>query len=171
MPWHHPAMPLRVNVRLLKTQGTRFVGELTPEEATGDFRDELVRVAAPVRYDVEVERQASELRVQGRIEADLECGCSRCLKLFPVMVRVEDLAALVPLTGDEAPVMDGDIADLTPILREDTLLALPTNPLCSPDCRGLAAQATSRDSRLPERPGPDQPAGGSPWDALDQLKL
>jgi uncharacterized protein len=164
-------MPLRVNVRLLKTQGTRFVGELAPEEATGEFHDELVRLAGPVRYDVEVERQADELRLQGRLEFLLECGCSRCLKLFPMEVRVEDLAALVPLSGDEAPALDGDIADLTPFLREDTLLALPTNPLCSPDCRGLAAQASSRDSRLPERPGSEQVPKGSPWGALDQLKL
>ena len=164
-------MPLRVNVRLLKAEGTRFVGELPPEELAGDFQDELVRLAGPVRYDVEVERQANELRLQGSLAMGLECGCSRCLKPFPLEVRVDDLAALVPLSGEGAPPMDGDIADLTPFLREDTLLALPTNPLCSPDCRGLAAQATSRDSRLPDRPSPGETPGRSPWDALDQLKL
>ena len=162
---------MRVNVRLLKTEGTRFVGELPAEEFSADIRDELVRLAGPVRYDVEVERQADELRLQGSLAFTLECGCSRCLRTFPMEVRVDDMAALVPLSGEEAPEMDGDIADLTPFLREDTLLALPTNPLCSPDCRGLAAEATSRDLRLEARPSPGQTPGGSPWDALDRLKL
>ena len=164
-------MPLKVNVRLLKTEGTRFAGELATEEFSEDIRDELVRLDGPVRYEVDVERQADELRVQGKLGFTLECGCSRCLKTFPMQVCVEDMAALVPLTGDEAPPMDGDIADLTPILREDTLLALPTNPLCSSDCRGLAAQATSRDSRLPDDSGPATRPGRSPWDALDRLEL
>jgi uncharacterized protein len=164
-------MPFRVNVRLLKTEGSRFVGDLPAEEVAGDLHDELVKLAGPVHYEVEVERQGDELRMLGRLGFTLECGCSRCLKAFPMEVRVDDVAALVPLKGEEAPEMDGDIADLTPFLREDTLLALPTNPLCSPDCRGLAAQATTRDLRVGERPGPGEKPGRSPWDTLDRLKL
>jgi uncharacterized protein len=37
----------------------------------------------------------------------------------------------------EYSVYDGEEIDLTPFIREQMLLALPTRPLCSDDCRGL----------------------------------
>jgi uncharacterized protein len=107
------------------------------------------------------------LTVVGRLEADLECDCGRCLKTFRETLLVPDFALLLPLEGEDAIKLDGDFADLTPYLREDTLLALPTNPLCKPECRGLARKASARDSRLEASKG----EGPSPWAALDQLEL
>lgn len=164
-------MPLRVNTRLLKEAATRLTGELPVAEAAEGHQDELVRFLGPVRYDLEVDRQGQELRVLGRLEADLECDCSRCLKTFRQPLIVADLALLLPMEGEEAVSMDGDFADLTPYLREDTLLALPTNPLCTLDCRGLAAKASARDSRLEKEAGSGQGPGRNPWEALDKLKL
>ncbi|NBT99252.1 MAG: LLM class flavin-dependent oxidoreductase [Betaproteobacteria bacterium] len=46
-------------------------------------------------------------------------------------------------------------------------LALPANPLCRPDCRGLSQTASARDSHLEGSPSD----GPSPWAALDKLKL
>jgi DUF177 domain-containing protein len=43
-------------------------------------------------------------------------------------LKVEDL---------EFSYYDGEEVDLTPLIREQTLLALPTRPLCREDCRGL----------------------------------
>ena len=115
--------------------------------------------------------EASGWRIAKAKAALSECDCSRCLKTFRQVLEITDFNALVPLTGEESVPVEGDFANLTPRLREDSLLALPTAPLCKPDCRGLAAKAPARDSRVrdPSTPGPS--AVKSPWDALEQLKL
>lgn len=159
-------MLLKVNVRLLEDGPEHLEGEMPAEAFLDGFQDDLVRVTSPVHYDLTVDRQGTELLVQGKVWADLECGCARCLKLFPAKLAVDDLALLVPLEGEEAAERDGDFADLTPPVRTDTFLALPTKPLCTPECRGLPQKATARDSRLG-----DQASADSPWEALDRLKL
>ena len=77
------------------------------------------------------------------------------------------MEAIVPLEGEEVPPRDGDFVDLTPLLREDTFLGLPTKPLCKPECRGLARKASARDLCLGTPPGD----GAMPWSELDKLKL
>jgi uncharacterized protein len=79
------------------------------------------------------------------------------------------LALLEVAEGEEADELlpvDGDFADLTPVVREDILLALPTNPLCSPDCRGLPPKGEAREPHVREQAGPN-----TAWSALDKLKL
>lgn len=164
-------MPLKVNIRLLQEESAHLEGTLPAEEAAEGHSDELVRFVSPLRYELEVTLQPTELTVVGRLEADLECDCGRCLKTFRETLLVPDFAALLPLEGEEAIKLDGDFADLTPHLREDTFLVLPTNPLCTPDCRGLAPKASARDSRLEKETGSGQGPGRNPWDALDKLKL
>ena len=159
-------MLLKVNVRLLEKGPMRLEGELDPVPFLEGFEDELVRFVSPIHHDLTVERQGTNLLLQGRIWAELECGCSRCLKTFPVRLEIGDFTALVPLEGEEAAQRDGDFADLTPPVRADTFLALPTKPLCTPECRGLPQVATARDSRLGVKPN-----GASPWGPLDRLKL
>jgi len=164
-------MPLKVNMRLLQRESARLEGVLPVEEVAAELQDELVRFVGPLRYALDVTLQGAELRVMGRLEADLECDCSRCLKTFRQAVLIPEFVALLPLEGDEAIKPDGDFADLTPYLREDTFLALPTNPLCTPDCRGLDAKAAARDSLLEKEPETGPGPARNPWDALDKLKL
>lgn len=161
-------MPVTVNVRLLEKEETLALeGELPVAEFGGDLRDDLMRFDQPLRYSLEVQHQPESLLLTGSLETSLACECARCLTAFRMPVRVESLAALVELQGEEAVTRDGDFADLTPLLREDIYLALPTNPLCRPDCRGLPQKAVSRDSRLEGA----QSDGASPWAALDHIKL
>ncbi|KAB2675094.1 MAG: hypothetical protein DVB31_00950 [Verrucomicrobia bacterium] len=164
-------MPLLVNIRDLQKESAHLEGEIPVGEFAADFKDELVRFVEPLSYDLEVDRQGSELTVVGRLETEIECDCGRCLKTFRQPLVVEDFASLVPLEGEEAVAVKDDFADLTPYLREDTFLALPTNPLCTPDCRGLVPKAPDRDLRLGEGSPVGPTDGVSPWDALKKLKL
>jgi uncharacterized protein len=77
--------------------------------------------------------------------------------------------AEVPLDGEEAVVVDGELADLTPVLREDTVLGLPQHPLCDPGCGGLKPASPQACSD----PGSQRPpmAEASAWSVLDRLKL
>lgn len=164
-------MPLLINLQWVRQKPQHVVGELPISEFAEGFQDELIRFVAPLAYDLEVRFEGEELFIQGSLQTELECNCSRCLKAFRQALAVPDFVALAPLTGEEAVPREGDFANLTPLLREDSLLALPTAPLCKPDCRGLAMKAPARDSRRRGRKSPEPTAGKSPWDALEQLKL
>lgn len=160
-------MKVTVNLRLARQDAQRLVGELPPDAFNADIHDELVHLSGPVEYDLEAEMHAENLLVQGRLYAPLRCTCGRCLKEYEDTVELDEFAALAPVTGEDALTQEGDLADLTPLVREDIFLALPANPLCSPKCRGLSPRRKTRDSRLQE----DGPAAPSPWSQLDKLKL
>lgn len=163
------SMPLQVNLRLLERIPQKLVGELPVVEFAADFHDEVVRFTKPLQYDLEVIRQGPDILVQGTLSIVLECSCARCLSSFETQLEIEDFSAFVPLEGEDAVPKDGDFADLTPLVREDTFLALPTKPLCRPECRGLPVKAPSRDSRLGATPS--EVTSTSPWAALEKLKL
>ncbi|MFM7100634.1 MAG: YceD family protein [Verrucomicrobiota bacterium] len=165
-------MPAKVNLRLLERKPAALSGELEPAEFARDWSDPLMEFHVPLTYDLRVQRQGHELFVEGRLSTRADFTCARCLQAFPLEVGNPAFTALIPLEGEESAPRDGDFADLTPFLREDTLLSLPTNPLCRPECRGLARKASARDSRLETPRAPDNPpAPATPWDALDQLNL
>jgi uncharacterized protein len=88
--------------------------------------------------------------VEGDLEADVDLQCARCLE--PVMVDldipVEEIftptmdvisgQAIRPEEEDQALwINEHHILDLSEVLRQDVLIALPLHVLCRSDCRGL----------------------------------
>ena len=159
-------MSLKVNLRLLEKESIQLDGDILGSELAPDFHDELMRLSHPVEYELTVDRQSESLLVIGSLRTHVDCECSRCLKSFVLSVQLDEFSALSPLEGEDALPVDGDFADLTPSVREDILLSLPTNPLCGPDCRGLKPKGQSRELQVREQAEPN-----SAWSALDNLKL
>ena len=159
-------MSLKVNLRLLEKDAIQLDGDVLGSELAPDFHDELMRLSHPVEYELAVERQSDSLLVTGSLRTHVDCECSRCLKPFLLPVHVDEFSILAPLEGEEALPVDGDFADLTPAVREDILLSLPTNPLCRPDCRGLKPKGPPRELQVREQAEPNMA-----WSALDNLKL
>ena len=159
-------MSLKVNLRLLEKESIQLDGAILGSELAPDFHDELMRLSHPVEYELTVDRQSESLLVTGSLRTHVDCECSRCLKSFVLSVQLDEFSALSPLEGEDALPVDGDFADLTPSVREDILLSLPTNPLCGPDCRGLKPKGQSRELQVREQAEPN-----SAWSALDNLKL
>ena len=159
-------MSLKVNLRLLEKESIQLDGDILGSELAPDFHDELMRLSHPVEYELTVDRQSESLLVTGSLRTHVDCECSRCLKSFVLPVQLDEFSVLSPLEGEDALPVDGDFADLTPSLREDILLSLPTNPLCGPDCRGLKPKGQSRELQVREQAEPNKA-----WSALDNLKL
>ena len=159
-------MSLKVNLRLLEKESIQLDGDILGSELAPDFHDELMRLSHPVEYELTVDRQSESLLVTGTLRTHVDCECSRCLTSFVLSLQVDEFSVLSPLEGEEALSVDGDFADLTPAVREDILLSLPTNPLCGPDCRGLKPKGQSRELQVREQAEPN-----SAWSALDNLKL
>jgi len=159
-------MPLLVNLRHLADKDLEVQGELDPQELDIETKDELVRVGGPLSYDLAVQQLDQNLLLRGTLALTLDCQCVRCLKPFKFPVRIPSWVCDVPLAGEDKAAVVNDCVDLTPYLREDTLLAFPQHPLCKPECAGL-----KEAGKTPEKPASETDMGPSPWAELDKLKL
>lgn len=161
-------MSLVVNLHHLAARNLALQGELPAHELDIDSRDEVIRVAQPLRYDVEVQSLDKSLLLRGQLRLTLDCQCVRCLKPFQYPLAVEDWTCHLPLEGEEAAPVVSDCVDLTPYVREDILLEFPRHPVCSPECPGL----TQPNIGKTKKSGAGQKVkDASAWAELDKLKL
>lgn len=124
----------------------RRAGSLRPVErevpAPQDWRLPLVEIlaGAPVTLELRLESVMEGVLVSGTATVEVAAQCGRCLEPMrsTVSAPVQELYGYAPdPEDDEAPVLTGDLIDLEPLLRDAIMLALPLNPVCSPDCAGL----------------------------------
>jgi len=162
-------MPLTFNLRHLEKKNLHLTGELPPRDLDAEGLDELISIKKPLQYDLSLERLNNSVLVQGRLEAILECECVRCLKKFEIIVPLDPWNANLPLTGEERVAVDNDCVDLTPLIREDILLAFPQHPLCENECSGLP----KAPQKLARHGSGANPSGevSSPWAELNKLKF
>ncbi|WP_344152334.1 DUF177 domain-containing protein [Nocardioides koreensis] len=88
--------------------------------------------------------------VTGTAHAGLEGECVRCLEpitdelegQFQELFVYDDHATSEE--DDEASLLEGDLLDLEPLLRDAVVLALPFQPLCQDDCPGLCPECGAR---------------------------
>ena len=130
-------MPVVVNLRHLEDKNVELEGELPPKELELEDIDEMIHTREPLQYKLEVEQSGQNLLVRGTVEVTLDCECVRCLRPFKYELKLDPYDLLVPLEGEDKAIVDNDLVDLTPYLREDTLLAFPQHPLCEAECNRL----------------------------------
>jgi len=114
----------------------------------------VARVPAGARLDVHVRLEGLHegILATGEVATVADGECVRCLD--PVRIPVEvDFQELFAYTPDEAfdfAVRD-DHVDLEPVVRDAVVLALPFQPVCRPDCRGLDPETGERLADHPDR--------------------
>ena len=88
-----------------------------------------------------VTRTSQGLLLQIRMRAFTTAECGRCLNQFSQALDIDftDLYAFSPNSVTDSGLLLPDTGkiDLEPVLREEMSLALPINPVCNPDCKGL----------------------------------
>lgn len=157
-------MHIPLNLVRLRKDDEHLTGEVPASDLHLNSEDELFHFNHPLSYDLTAEWMDGAALVRGRVELPVDCECARCLSPFRYTVILKDYVLHVPLTGEDAPPIEDDCVDLTPFLREDSLLGLPQHPLCRSDCPGLA-QADSGPSEEGDTSKSDV------WSQLDQLKF
>lgn len=120
--------------------------ELNKLFAQGSVRDYIF--TRPVAIEVRCYRAGLELFFAGQAAGAVTGSCARCLESFDFQLQVPYAFVLVPHghggAGDDLEEEDvnlsfyrGHEVDLSPLVREQIILALPMQPLCRDDCRGL----------------------------------
>lgn len=133
-----------------------------------------VPVGTPLELDLRLESVVEGVLVSGTVSGTASGECVRCLDPVTVPVVV-DLQELFAHAGHEVeedddteplPEMDGDLADLEPVVRDAVVLALPLQPLCQDDCPGLCPQC---GARLADDPEHGHDVVDARWEALRGL--
>jgi len=116
------------------------------------LRVELAEVPAGTEVELSVRLEAVHegVLVTGTATAPVSGECARCLE--PVTSSVEasfqELYHYEPspeeADEDDELLLEGDLLDLEPVLRDAVVLALPLSPLCSDDCTGLCPECGVR---------------------------
>jgi uncharacterized protein len=141
---------VRFNVAQLLKAGAGASREYDLEEDVGGI-DPSVDVATPLVGRVKFLRTGGGILVTGHLRTEVCLPCRRCLTSVnaPVEFDLEEefrpsidviTGVPLPMQEDEDPVTRTDgrhILDLTEVIRQNLLLALPISALCDAKCRGL----------------------------------
>jgi len=125
-----------------------FNVELSPAEI--NLEEESVRLDKPVKIEGKIKKGIAQTDVEGRIAADFEMDCTRCLSVartglnFPFKVTfvteenyTQDAEAELRADDLDVAIFSGDKIDLAELGREQILLNLPVRFLCEENCKGL----------------------------------
>ncbi|MBI5968944.1 MAG: DUF177 domain-containing protein [Deltaproteobacteria bacterium] len=126
------------------SQGENWLDErLQGEERT-------FRFISPITVHLSLSKLGNTILVKSRAEAKVEWSCARCLEIFSLGLTSEYSTILKPkpgfsLQGEvvftredvETEFYEGEEIDLTSLVQDQVLLALPQKALCREECRGL----------------------------------
>lgn len=140
-------------------------------DAPVDWGFELSDVGPTLHADLTMENASDALVVRGPVRTTLGLTCHRCLTEWEEELVVE-LTEVFGLGADadedeDSYRLEGDVADLEPMLRDTVLLEVPLRPLCEADCRGLCATCGA-DLNTDSCPGHDEEST-SPFAVLRDL--
>ena len=124
-------------------------------------------VASPMHYELRAQLMSGGILVTGSLSYRISGECGRCLKLVSPEIRVTDFAFEVERPNTEE-------VDISEEVREEALLVLPFNLLCSEDCKGLCAcgaDLNTEKCRCGKAKKKSLPKEDHTWDALNQLEL
>lgn len=140
-----------------------------------------------LQIEVRVQPEREMIKVAGRINFTLRTACSRCLAIFdrpisqrftmrfsrqiPQDVHSDAEGENIELTAGQIGLYfyEGDSIDLDDMIQEQVVLALPFNPICREDCRGLCPRCGVDLNQESCQCAGLKPAG--PFDVLKNLKL
>ncbi|RPF20465.1 YceD family protein [Myceligenerans xiligouense] len=134
---------------------------------------------AGLELDLRLEAVMEGVLISGSIRGEAVGECARCLdevrvdvdaplqELFAYPERAEaEAAAGDDEIEDEESVLEKDLADIEPALRDSVVTALPFQPLCRPDCPGLCSEC---GARLADDPGHHHDQVDPRWSALQSM--
>jgi uncharacterized protein len=153
-------MPYNVS-QLLKSQ-TGTIRHYKIHEDVANL-DPAITPLSTLDGEITMIRTADGILVTGDLHTSVELSCSRCLDVFarPVRFSVEEefhpssdilTGAKIPLTDEDEPETRIDvhhILDLSEVIRQNLVLALPMHPICRSKCKGLCPNCGQNWNQAP----------------------
>ena len=135
---------------------------------------------SPIEIHARLESVLEGVLVTATASLQVRGECARCLEAMSWSEEVDFSELFVyPATDargavveepadadDTLPVLEDDLIDLEPTLRDAVVLALPLAPLCREDCAGLCSIC---GARLDDDPGHQHEQLDPRWAALNAL--
>jgi uncharacterized protein len=157
-----------------------FSHSFAPDEIDLDI--ETAKLKNAVEIEGELTKRIVQVDVKGKIFAQIETECSRCLQTAELKLEIPFEAAFVTaenyteskeaeLKEDDLDVsiFNGDKIDVTELVREQILLNLPEQAFCREDCKGLCEKCGANlnliDCNCEEKESDPR------WQGLRELKL
>ncbi|HEX2750752.1 MAG TPA: hypothetical protein VHM91_22295 [Verrucomicrobiales bacterium] len=155
------------------------LNELPPDGKVfeGEIRNDLFHLTAkddprfvpPVAFSLTVKLDGPDVVVEGSINARFELECARCGQWFPMDVELGNYYSQEERDGRAT-------LDLTALIREDILLALPGYPRCEDS--NVESRTCPAEGKFPaeseftplEEAETGEPQHRDVWDALDQIQ-
>ena len=153
-----PRAPLVIDTRELGRRPGWMRTHSRTVAAPGDLGIDVIAVpeGTDLALDLRLEAVMEGVLVSGTARGHLRGECVRCLDPLDRELNCE-FQELFAYPGaerhhdaDDLPRMDGDLLDLEPVIRDAVVLALPFQPVCSPDCPGLCPEC---GTHLADQPG------------------
>jgi uncharacterized protein len=146
---------MKVHLKQIPAKGLHLAGE--EECPISELDAEGIRCAGPLHYNIDIGVSSGALWANGSLSQPVELRCVSCLETFGHEIEIPAFAVHTELRGPET-------IDLTPFMREELLLNLPSHPHCDRDggriCRAKYIEMPEQDAKRK-----------SDWSALDKLKL
>ena len=115
----------------------------------------------PVAYELLVKAAAGSILVTGKVRGSVSAVCGRCLEEVEFEICSED----IELYYAKSDITDEEL-DITADIRDELLIELPMNPLCSDDCQGLCPVCGTNRNR---KSCQCTRQGNLAWGALDDI--
>jgi len=109
-----------------------------------------VTCTVPIKGQVSFTNTGSLLILKGEVCTEVRLECGRCLSEFQYPIaaeiqeeyrlqRIGDAIRVYPLDEDDAVsnLVVNNVLDLDELIRQSVLIAIPIQPLCKADCKGL----------------------------------
>ena len=131
---------------------------------------ELLSCRSPVEYNIHAALVNNGILVTGKASTEIKVECGRCLKKFKYKVKSSDICHFYEKQRAQE-------LDITSDIREDILIAFPTNYLCKKNCKGLCHKCgidlnkAECSCQAGPEPLPELDEEKSPWNELDKLDL
>jgi uncharacterized protein len=179
-----PAFPMFFSIKELELRKVRFEETFAPGQIDFSGEDLVQRTPLEAKGVAELlENTGGEVRIGGRFTVEMEAECDRCLQRshlpldtrFDLFYRPMSFIARdeeIEIDEGEAEIgfYEGDGIELEDILREQVLLALPMQRVCSETCQGICPVCGGNRNETACQCKGTVASGGDRWGALRNLK-
>ncbi|MDY6856423.1 MAG: DUF177 domain-containing protein [Thermodesulfobacteriota bacterium] len=144
---------MKINVEDIPSCGLELHSTLENDSLLGElqsFKAEELKLYSPISSTLKITKSHKNIFIKGNIQTNLTLTCSRCLKEsdYPL---TSDLEYTFCPTNEEEFVDDlelrseelefsfykGEQIDLSQVIIEHIIIAIPLKPLCHVSCKGL----------------------------------